>query len=177
MTRIEKIRETIYSLAMIFTSIILLTMGTDGYLVIIAILGLSLVVRGLKRILFFFIMARNMVGGKAILYRGVLIFDMGLFAESLIDVPVIYIMLYVLGFHIFTGFVKILRSLEGRKYGSSNWIIILGHGIIDIVIAFDCILHLQSSRHVIIVYSIWLIYSAIVKMGGVFRKQEIVYIQ
>ncbi len=177
MTKIAKFREVAYGIGMALTSLLLFFMGETGYPVIVFILGLSLVIRGLKRIVFFFTMARHMVGGKAILYRGVLLFDMGLFAETLVDVPVVYIMIYILGFHAFTGLVKILRSLEGRKYGSSNWTIILGHGIIDIVIALICILNIRSTNLVIVVYCIWLTYSAIVKIGGVFRKQEIVYIQ
>ncbi len=177
MTLTKKITEFTYGLAMLLTALLLILIGTDGYPIIVVILGLSLIVRGLKRIIFFFTMARYMVGGRNILYRGVLLFDMGLFAESLADVPVVYIMLYILGFHAFTGLVKILRGIEGKKYGSSNWIFIIGHGIIDIIIVLICIMHIRSAGVVIFVYSIWLMYSAIVKIGGVFRKQEIVYIQ
>ena len=74
-------------------------MPSEVYGVIILSLGLTLMLSGIRSLVYYFTMAKHMVGGLAVLYRGVIVFDIGLFTLSLVDVPLIFIMLYLAGLH------------------------------------------------------------------------------
>jgi uncharacterized membrane protein HdeD (DUF308 family) len=121
-----------------------------------------------------------MVGGKSLLYRGLIMLDFGVFSLSLADIPRGMLILYMLGIHAFNGVVEILRALEAKRFKSGNWKLTMGFGIANIavpVIAVAAGLLTGSMTLVIGVYSVSLIYSAIGRIITACRKTAVCYIQ
>ena len=79
MTLIRRIHNLMLGLLQIALAVLLVTEPELGYPVIILILSLTLIGTGLHDALYYVSMAKNMVGGKIILYQGVILFDLGLF--------------------------------------------------------------------------------------------------
>ena len=171
MNRFQKIRSIIFALVMIAAGVLMLLDSEGGYGVVVTILGLWLLIYGLQTLVYFFTMARHMVGGKLILYKGVILTDFGYLTTSINDVPRVYVLMYLVIFHAFTGLVEVLRALEQKRYGAS-WKMKLTHGIIDILMALACIVFIGSPNTVCIIYGIGIIYSAIMRLGTALRKTD-----
>ena len=93
MTGFQRVKKVLLGLFMIAMAVGFIFEPSDElYMAVVAILALGLAVEGIKDIVFYFKMARHMVGGKMILIQGVIILDFGLFTASLTDVPKIYIL-------------------------------------------------------------------------------------
>ena len=121
MTLIQRITRVLIGLVMLAVSAIFLAVpGNDAYTIVIFVLATGLTVKGVKDIVFYFTMARHMVGGKIILFQGVVILDFALFTASLSDVPKIYVLMYLLAIHAFSGIVEILRAMEARRTNSAE---------------------------------------------------------
>ena len=134
--------------------IFILDPSDDAYVFVIAVLTLGLLIRGLKDIIFYFTMARHMVGGKMILFQGVIVLDFALLTGSLSDVPKIYILLYLVVIHAFSGVVEILRAMEARRTVSGPWKMKFTHGIVDFLLYLHqtdvyCTHHIQYRAFVL----------------------------
>ena len=113
MTGFQRIRKMLVGQVMLAVAIIMIVSPSDEkYMFVVGVLALGLAIAGLKDIIFYFVMARHMVGGKMILIQGVIIFDFAMITGSLADVPKIYILLYLIGIHAFSGVVDVLRAME-----------------------------------------------------------------
>lgn len=177
MTRIQKLNNIILGIIMILVAVYMILRPLDGYLVMLLLLSFGLALKGIKELFYFFTMARFMVGGKFSLYKGVFLLDIGLFTASLSDIPRSYIMIYLVIINAFAGFVEILRVMETRRYGSKSWKLKFSHGVFNILLALLCIVFIGRQRTVILVYSIGIIYSAIIRIISAFRKTTFIYIQ
>ena len=117
MSKFQRVGNIILGLIMILLAAILFIIPKEGFYVVIAILSIGLTVIGVKEIIYYFSMAIHMVGGKRSLYRGVIILEIGLFTMSLYDVPRIFVLLYLVAIHAFSGGVDVLRAFEAKKKG------------------------------------------------------------
>ena len=177
MNSIQRLMNFFISLAMILGSILMIINPEKGYVVITVILSLGLVFSGIGSILYYFKMARHMVGGKIIFIRGIIVFDLGLFTYSISDIPKIYVLMYLLIIHGFSGLVEILRAIEGKNNGQKRWKLKLSHGVLDFSLALVCLFVIHSVQFTVMIYCFGVFYSALVRMASAFRKTEIVYIQ
>ncbi len=148
-----------------------------AYEIVVAILSIGLAIAGLKDIIFYFTMARHMVGGKMILIQGVIIFEFGIITGSLANVPKIYILLYLIGIHAFSGVVEVLRAMEARRTVAGPWKRKFSHGIVNFILAIACLVFIRQSNTALIIYSIGLMYSAVVRLFDAFGKTAFVVIE
>ena len=149
----------------------------DTYMIIVAILSLGLAIAGIKDIVFYFTMARHMVGGKMILIQGVIIFDFAIITGSLANVHKIYILLYLIGVHAFSGVVEVLRAMEARRTVDGPWKLKFSHGIVNLLLATACFVFIRQSDTALIIYSVGLMYSAAIRLYSAFCKTAFVVIQ
>ncbi len=161
---------------LILCAILLLYLPDRGYIFVALILAVSIIVRGVGRIIYYFRMARNMVDSHMQLFTGILMVDVGLFILTLTDIPLIYVMFYLIGIHALSGGISVLRALEMRRMEDPSWRWQLAGGIISIVTALLCMIFIQSGSVAILVYSISLIITAINRIITAFRRTSIVYV-
>lgn len=173
MKRIELILTAMLMLA---AAAIMLSDPETGYLIVTAILSLSLLLYGLRMLIYYLTMARHMVGGLLILFISVILLDFGLFTMSLSDMPKFYVVLYLLTINALSGVLGILRTLESKRYGAASWKLNLSHGIVNIAIAVLSLIFVRNSNMLVYMYSIGLIYSALMRIIRAFRRTAIVYV-
>ena len=180
MSRFGRILHAIAALFMI--AIAVLTFFLDaihGLKLVLLVIQAGMTLRGLRAIVYYFSMARHMVGGKNVLFRGMIFLDLGVLAGTIFEHPAVYTLIYISLLHIFTGAVSALRANESRKIGTS-WKMKMAYGITNILLALIvviCGIAFDNLRIAVWVYSIGLIYSSILRIISSFRKTEIVYIQ
>jgi Na+/phosphate symporter len=171
MTVYQRIKKILFSLCMLGVALFFFLNPSDtAYKIVVAILSLGLASAGIKDIVFYFTMARHMVGGKMILIQGVIIFDFAIITSSLADVPKIYILMYLIGIHAFSGVIEILRANEARKTVDGPWKIKFSHGIVNLILAIACLIFIRKSNTALIIYSLGLMYSAVVRLFDAFGK-------
>lgn len=168
----------------VFTGLLTIALGVflilnpqAGFTAVAAILSFSLSIYGIRYVIYYFTMARHMVGGKLILYVSIIALDFGVFTASLLDTPNFYIILYLIGVHAFSGLIDILRGLEARSYGGASWKLSIAHGAVSILIAVACVVFLRSVNVLVYIYAAGLIYSALMRIAAAFRRTAIIYIQ
>ena len=180
MSRFGRTMNAIASLFTIAVAVLMFFLDSiHGLKLVILVIQAGMTLRGLQTIVYYFSMARHMVGGKNVLFRGMIFLDLGVLAGTIFEHPVVYILIYMSFLHIFTGAVSALRANESRKIGSS-WRLKMAYGITNIllaVIVLICGIAFGRLRIAVWVYSVGLIYSSILNIISAFRKTEIVYIQ
>lgn len=178
MTVFQRIRSFLFGLLMLGAAIFFIAYpDDDSYTDVIWILSTGMAVKGIKDIIYYFMMARHMVGGKIILFQGVVILDLAMFTASLSNVPKIYIFLYLIVIHAFSGVIETLRALESRKTLAGPWKLKLGHGIINFMLALACLVFIKQTNSALIIYSIGLIYSASIRIISAFRRTAFIVIK
>lgn len=178
MTIFRRIRTLLSGLLMMIAAVLIVIIpGDDKYMIIIGIIAVGLAFKALNDIIFYFVMARHMVGGKMILFQGVVVLDFALLAASMSHVPKIYILLYLAGIHAFSGVVETLRAMEARRTVEGPWRMKLGHGIVNFLLALACIIFIRRIDTAVLIYSLGLIYSAVIRMIGAFRRTTFIVIE
>ena len=178
MGKIQRVRNVAEGILLLVMSIVIMILPAEiGFQLAAIVLSVSLFLRGVGMLVYYFTMARNMVGGKLLLYVGIIILDFGMFTITLTDVPHIYLMLYLLATHGFGGVIDILRTLEAKRLESPSWKLNMSQGIVNLAVAVLCIFFLNMTKVLVYLYCAGLIYSAIVRIISAFRKTAIVYIQ
>jgi len=176
MSTLQKVLNFIAAILMIVCSVLLITLSEKGFYLVALILFVSLLVYGIRELIFYFTMASYMVGGRRILYLGVLIIDIALFSLSLSDVSPVYIMIYLIVIHAFSGVINILRALEQKKLGAGGYKWQLFTGIVNLLVAVACGAFIRSMLVCVYIYTAGLLYSAIVRIIRVFAKNPAMYI-
>ena len=144
------------------------------------LVGLLMLVCCIRCLILYFTMARHMVGGASILYKGIIVLDLAIFTLCMVDDPHMYIMLYLLGMHAFAGVMDILLAMEARRFGAPAWKQSLGSGIVNLAVAVSAVvavLFLHSTTDLVYIYAGCLFYSACSQFVSAFQKTAIVYIQ
>lgn len=147
---------------------------------VLMIIGVGMTMRGFGALYYYFTMARAMVGGKSVLYRGIIYLDLGLLTTSISNNPDFFIIVYIAILNLFTGAVILLRVKETREMGSKHWKMNFALGIINIVTAIAVVvseLVFHSTATAVYVYAFGLIYSGVLRIRSAFLRTAIVYIQ
>ena len=178
MTVFQRIRKVLFSLCMFAVALFFILYPSDkAYTIVVWILSLGLAIAGIKDIAFYFTMARHMVGGKMILIQGVIILDFAIITGSFANVPKIYILLYLIGVHAFSGVVEVLRAMEARRTVDGPWRIKFFHGVVNFTLAIACLIFIRQSNTALIIYSLGLMYSAVIRLFDAFGKTAFVVIE
>ena len=175
MTIWQRLKKILSSLLMILVGTALLVFGEKAYMAIIGVFSITLEIMGLRMFWFYFRMARHMVGGRSILFRGILFFDFGVFTGSLAWVPHVYVLMYLAGTLAFSGVVDLLRANEARRIQSS-WKFKTFEGAFKILIAISCLIFMRSGIAVVDVCAVGFIFSAVMSIANVFRRQPVITI-
>lgn len=178
MTSFQRIKKILSGLVMLLGSLVLVIDPENGYYVIAFLLSISLLMSGIRSLVYYFTMARNMVGGKSILYTALVMTDLGLFTLTTITIPKIYLICHLLISHGFSGLVDMMKAVEDKKLQASSWRMSFLYGLgnlLTAVAAFTCILN-QSTALVVEIYCIGLAYSGVMQIASAFRKTAIIYI-
>lgn len=176
MSKFQKIKSFLVGIVMIVSALVLMQDEEIGVTIIITILSISLLLSGIRTLIYYITLARFMVGGRLSLYKGVILVDLGLFTVTLTDIPLIYMMLYLLAGYFISGVIDIYGAGEARKLGASSWRIRMGQGIYNMVICLICWRNLHSVRVFVIVYCVGLITSGVIRIVNAFRRMAIIYI-
>ncbi len=175
MTIWQKLRNVLLAVSMIFIGAAMLVFGEKAYMAIIGIFSLTLEIMGLRMLWFYFRMARHMVGGRNILFRGLLFFDFGLFTGSLVWVPRLYVLMYFAGTMAFSGVVDLMWAKEARKIQSS-WRFKTFQGVVKMLFAISCLLFMRSGTRVVDICAVGFIFSAVMSIVNTFRRQQVIMI-
>ena len=180
MTKMQRVKQVLSALLMMGCCFILIREPELGYAIVALILSVSLLLYAIRCLIYYFTMARHMVGGASILYKGIIVLDLAIFTLCMVDDPHMYIMLYLLGMHAFAGVMDILLAMEARRFGAPAWKQSLGSGIVNLAIAISAVvvvLFLHSTTDLVYIYAGCLFYSACSQFVSAFQKTAIVYIQ
>ena len=180
MTGSRRILNIFSGLLLLVFSALLFVSPEDAIPVVLLVIGLGITVRGLQTLIYYFTMARYMVGGKQVLYRTIILLDFGLFTSALSNHPAIYIILFIAGIHLLSGLVTALRANEARQEGSSKWILTACYALIDVflfvlVIYFGLVR--KSMSMTVYIYAVGIVNTAFNRIRQAFRRTAIVYIQ
>ena len=175
MTNLQRIKSVIIALLLLICAFLFIFQFTTSYAVLL-ILGISLIVSGIRSIIYYFSMARHMVDGMIILLKGILLLDIGIFTITLNDVPQHYIMVYLIILYLFNAVINILQGIEQKKMGAP-WKIKFGYGLICVLISILCVVFFKSLDIMMIIYGVGLIYSAIARIITAFRRTGIGFVE
>ncbi|MBO4889583.1 MAG: DUF308 domain-containing protein, partial [Lachnospiraceae bacterium] len=78
MTKLQRVKEIVFGLIMIFLAYVMICFPKEGYEFIIFIFAVYFTAAGIRTIIYYVTMARYMVGGRSSLYNGVILLDLGL---------------------------------------------------------------------------------------------------
>lgn len=179
MSLFKRIQEIILACMTALFGIILLFAGDEGQLIVIAIICLCLFFEGIRLLVYYMRMARQMVGGKRVLIRSIIILDLGLLTLQMVSMSDIMILIYLLGIFAFTGAIDILRSMEAKR-NEGHWELKFINGCIHIIFSIALIiagLFVKNSYFLVFGFSISLFYSACFRIFSAFSKTAVVYIQ
>ena len=177
MSNFHRVQNVVIGLCMILCAVIHLAGEDDGCYLVMLILAFSLIIRGIAELIYYVTMARHMVGGKLILFIGVVLVDFGIFTISLADESKVVVVLYLIGFHAFAGLINLLRAREAMRYKSSAWRINMAQGVTSLLILAASLLFARDQGMLVLLYCAGLVYSAVLRIYSAFRRTAIVYIQ
>ncbi len=176
MTIVQRILNFLLAILILLSGLLLIVFQDYCLPIVTATLGFSLLIYGIKQTVYYFRMARHMVGGRYLLYMGIIVIDFGIFTLSMTNVPTIYLWIYLIFVYAFSGIIDILRSLEAKR-NDASWKMNFCHGVMNILIAVMCIVYLNSADMLVVIYGFGLVASACVRIVKTFRRTAIIYIQ
>ena len=176
MTKVQRIRNILAGLALIVCALVLTLFPEYGYSFIAVVMSFSLTLYGVRMLVYYFTMARHMVGGRALLYTGAIIFALGVFIGSLADIPQLHIVVYLLVVHLVAGGLNVARGVEAKKAGAPLWRRSMGMGVANLFLCATCVAFFWAPEVVIYGYAIGLVGAACVRIASAFRRTAIVYI-
>ena len=177
MTTLQRAQAVALAVLQTAAAVFMIIDPDDGFYVIAAIMSISLLLLGVRLIWYYFTLAIHMVGGRKMFYFGVLLLDFGMFVLSLGDIPRIWVLLYLLVTHAFSGMVELLRIREARHSGGRVSKLLLTLGIANILTALLCIVFIRSTRAAVYIYSAGLIYGAVIRIINAVRETRIIFIE
>ena len=175
MSLMQRIKSIAAALLMIAAAVAMLIYPGTGLAFIALILSASLTLYGLRTLVYYFSMARHMVGGKRIQYQGLIVFDLGIFTLTMAYNHTIYVILYLLAIHV----VDVMCAMEARRF-DGPWRMDMATGVVNVAIAIlavICGFFLNNMQDIVYIYASGLIYSAVLKIVNALRKTSIIYIQ
>lgn len=180
MTRLRRVLNVISGIIVILAGVALFIIpADDGIKFVLFFMGTAMTFRGLGILYYYLTMAKHMVGGRNVLYRGMIFLDLGILASSLIEHPMAFAVIYIALLHVFNGAVSVLRANEARKYGG-HWRLKMAYGVTHILLALAVVVigvGMGQMQVAVWAYAAGIIYSSCLKIATAFRRTSIVYIQ
>ncbi len=176
MRTIKRVENVAAGIVMLIASIILMVSPESGYEFVVVLIDITFLLYGIKMLIYYFTMARFMVGGIMTLYKSIIAIDFGLFVFYMQNTPKRLTMLYLVGLIIFNGVVALLGAFEAKRIDASFWKSRMIKGMVSIVFAIVCLCFWNSAKMVTIIYGISLIYEAFYRIGKAFRRTAIIHI-
>lgn len=177
MSKFDRIKNIIIGIAVIVISVYMLAVPSTGYYMANLILGVVLLINGIKQFIYFFSMGIHMIGGKMILYRALITMDLSFFILTIGGIGQRYMMVYFIIYYLFAGIIIIFRAYESRKAEAGFWKWKLMHGIVKVTVAIMCIIYNNSEDVMLYLLCFGLIISAVMRIGMALKKTAIIYIQ
>ena len=100
-----------------------------------------------------------------------------MFFMTLDDVPIIYLMLYLLVANLISGVIEILGAREARQMEAGSWKMKTAIGAADVLFGLASIFCLGRPNLLVYIYATGLAYSAVLRIVSALRRSAIVYIQ
>ena len=177
MTKLQRARELLGGLLMLAAGVLVICRPATGIRLIMLIIIVTMILKGLGSLSFYITMARHMVGGKLQLYKGIILLDIGMFFMTLDDVPIIYLMLYLLAANLISGVIEILGAREARQLEAGSWKMKMAIGAADVLFGLASIFCLGRPNLLVYIYATGLVYSAVLRIVSALRRSAIIYIQ
>ena len=168
----NRILHILIAVGLIFIVVLLGLLGNDGTKLIALIMGISLLIYGIRSLVAYFLKFRCIVGGRMQFYIGIVVMDLGLLIISSSSGSTILILIFLLGFQLVTG---VARALEARKNGAP-WKVRLAGGIVSLVTVILGIIFFRDPENVVDIYCLGLIFSAVEHIITAFRREKVVTI-
>jgi len=177
MSKFKRIWYVISGIFIIIFSVLMIIFPDVAFWVIPTFIALWLFFKGLKQLIYYLTMANHMVGGKSMLFYGIIMLDLGIFAVSISERSRALIIIYLIAGHLFSGALDVVRAVRNKKEGYSSWRMDLMQGIVNLLLAAVCIIFSRSIGILVFIYFSGVIYSALLRIISAFRKTAVVYIQ
>lgn len=176
MSSIRRIVKILYGLLMLLGAAILLLYPEEGAVIVILILDMMLLIYGFRMLIYYFSMARFMVGGIMTLYKSIIVIDFGLFMFYLYQIPYRLVMLYLVGVMALNGVTSLLGAVEMMRLENHSWKFRIVYGAINLILVVTSLFMLGSVRMVTFVFSLGLINAAFYQIASALKKSAIIYI-
>ena len=144
MGKARRIFTVLASLLAIEGAISLVFMPDIALKVLAIGISITLIYYGARYLLYYITHAQHMVGGKWFLLIGLVLFDMGIFAMTLIDQAKILTLIYIIGSHAVVAVLGMIRAVGNKKDNNPGWKIDLAQGIGAIIQITICIVFIRS---------------------------------
>ena len=171
----KRILHILIGLGLILVAVLLISLGEKGPEIIALVLGISMLIYGVRCLIVYFTKFRHMVGGRSQLYNGILTLDLGLLMLISFNTSTFLILVYLLGARLLSGGIDLMRSLESKKNGSP-WLVKLLSAIISLVTVILGVIYFRDPDVVVLIYCISLGISAIEHFIAAFRRSKAVTI-
>lgn len=175
MKKLARFRNLILGIIMLVFAMVLLIWPQFGTPMIMLVAGIGLLIYGIYSLIFYCTMAVHMVGGKRILFRSVLLLDLGVFMLSSYRGSERLILLYLLVLLAAYGAIDLVRALEFRKEKAA-WRVRAASGVLCIVIMIAAFVFRKNPNTLVYIFCLGLISAALGKIASVFRKTAVIYI-
>ena len=151
--------------------------GEKTILLVGLFLGLAMMAAGIRYIVFYFRMARHMIGGLNQLVTGIVLIDAGLVFLSLSGQPNIFIALYLVVINVFSGGLTAYRALMQKNMGAQHWRLMFFRGALSVVLGIGCLFFMSSADYLMMIYGSSLMATGALRIVEAFRPTDVVYIQ
>lgn len=177
MNSFQRLKKILAGCLMFLCGVFFLLYPDNAYIMLAVILAIALAIKGIRDIYFYFSIARYMVGGKMILFQGVIMLDFAMLSGALTNLPQPMVMVYLIVVHLFSGVVEVLRAMEAKKTVNGSWKLKFCHGIINLLLGLVCFATIWHPSIPIIVFSLGLMYSGVMQVIEAFQKTTFVLIK
>lgn len=174
MTKFQSVKNVLAGLGLILCGLAICLLPSYGYLIVLLVISVTAVVKGIGSLIYFFSMARHMVGGRMILYKGIILLDLGIYTGTLTDVNKAYVLFYLSLLMLFSGTVDVLQAFESKKLEAPAWKYKMAEGLTHILIPIISLLFADSTEIVVLAYMVGLIYSGVLKIIAAFQKTAVI---
>ncbi len=160
---------------LVFVIVIIAVPDRSPYLIVI-VLGIGLMLYGLHGLVFFFTMARHMIGGKRIFFRGLLCLDLGVFIFSgYNNGSDLLILLYLVVYLFLSGVIALLHAREAKR-SSSPWKLHFVQAIFNLGIGVIGLIFIRSIYAVVYVFAAYLTITALNRLLTAMRRNAVIFI-
>ena len=171
----KRILHILIAVGLVIVAVLLFSLGPSGPEIIALIMGIAMIIYGIRCFIAYFSKFRYMIGGRSQLYYGILSLDLGLLMVVSFNQSMFLVLLYLLGIRLLTGGIDLGRAMEARKNGSP-WIIKMLAGIISVITVILGVIYFRDPKAVVMIFCIGLIISAVEHLITAFSKSKSVTI-